>query len=77
MGACPDTSVCGVNKLIDANGDNFTFLADKDGYILYEHDLIADGTTDGLVNYVATERTKGTYYVDPSGTVFQKTTGYE
>ncbi len=77
MGAFPDTSVCGVAKLTDANGDNFTFLADKDGYILYQHDLDADGTTNNLVNYVTTENTTGTYYVDTSGTVYQKTTGHE
>lgn len=77
MGAFPDTSVCGVQKLTDINGDNFTFLADKDGYILYQHDLDADGTTNNLVNYVTTANTSGTYYVDSSGTVYQKTTGYE
>ncbi len=63
-------------KSRDPNGDNYV-AADKDGYILYQHDIIGDGLTTGLVNYVAQELTKGTYYVDASGTVFQKTTGYD
>jgi len=62
-------------KSKDPDGDNYVAL-DKDGYILYQHDIIADGLTTGLVNYVAQEQTKGTYYVDASGTVFQDTTGY-
>jgi len=60
----------------DPNGNDYV-LADKDGYILYQHDITGDGFTTGLVNYVAQEMTKGTYYVDASGTVFQKTTGYD
>ncbi len=60
----------------DPNGEDYV-LADKDGYILYQHDIIGDGLTTGLVNYVAQELTKGTYYVDASGTVEQATTGYE
>ncbi len=63
-------------KSKDPNGDDYV-LADKNGYILYQHDIIGDGLTTGLVNYVAQELTKGTYYVDASGTVEQKTTGYE
>ena len=64
-------------KSRDPDGDDYV-LADKDGYILYQHDIIADGdATIGLVNYVATEMTKGTYFVDAMGTVYRKTTGYE
>lgn len=77
MGAFPDNSICQVDKLTDPDGNNYVFLGDKDGYILYQHDLIANGTVDNLVNYVATENATGTYYVDSNGTVFQKTTGYE
>ena len=62
-------------KDTDPNGNNYE-LADKDGYILYQHDITGDGATTGLVNYVATEMTKGTYYVDAAGTVTQETTGY-
>ena len=60
----------------DPDGNNYV-VADKDGYLLYQHDVIGDGATTGLVNYVATEITKGTYYVDSAGTVYQKTTGYD
>ena len=77
MAAFPDTSVIGVAKLTDPNSDNYQAFLDKDGYILYQHDLWADGATDNLINYVATANATGTYYVDSSGTVYQKTTGYE
>lgn len=77
MAVFPDTSAIGAGKETDPNGDNYQAFLDKGGYILYEHDLWADGTTNDLVNYVATQFTKGTYYVNSSGTVFQKTTGYE
>ena len=51
---------------------------DKDGYVLYRHDIYADNSaTADLVNYTATEMTKGTYYVDSMGTVYRTLTGYE
>ncbi len=65
----------------DPDGTDYV-LADKDGYILYQHDITGgDGVppTGGaapLVNYVATEMTKGTYYVDATGTVTQESSGY-
>ena len=87
MGAFPDTSVCGVDKilgptsasLVDRPSERNPYVRgrDKDGYILYQHDLIADGSSTGLVSYVATRYSKGTYTVDASGTVTQVTTGYE
>ena len=77
MAAFPDTSAVAVDKLTDPNGDSYQAFLDKDGYILYQHDLWADGTTDNLTNYVATANAVGTYYVDYNGTVYQKTTGYE
>lgn len=77
MAAFPDNSICQVDKQKDPDGNNYTFLGDKDGYYLYQHDIRADGNTGNLVNYVATQNTTGTYYVDSSGTVYQKTTGYE
>ena len=77
MSIFPDTSVCGVHKKKDPDGSDYSFFLDKDGYILYQHDIIGYGTQNNLVNYVATEITKGTYYVDENGTVEQKTTGYE
>lgn len=77
MTAFPDTSVCGVDKKQDPGGNNYTLLFDKDGYILYQHDITGDATQNDLVNYVATQNTKGTYYVNSNGTVEQKTSGYE
>ncbi len=77
MGAFPDaTSACTVQKLLDPTGTAYT-ADDKDGFLLYQHDVIADGDDEtGLVNYVATPTTKGTYTVDANGTVTQVTTGY-
>ena len=61
----------------DPDGGTYV-AADKAGFILFQHDIIADGSNStGLVNYVATEATKGTYYVNAQGTVTQNTTGYE
>jgi len=78
MSLFPDRStIASGNKLNDTDGDAFQNGSDKDGYILYQHDIDADGTLNNLVNYVATEMTKGTYTVDEMGTVTQVTTGYE
>ena len=72
----PDAA-CETDKLLDPDGDSYVLDTDKDGYILYGHDIIAEDGAVDLVNYVATEATKGTYYVDAQGTVYQATTGYE
>ena len=72
MGNFPDTSTCGVNKLKDVYGNDFTSFLDKDGYILYEHDRIADSSNSAnLTNYVATQTTAYWYTVDAQGTVTQ------
>ena len=76
MGAFPSDAVCGTDKINDPNGDAYTAGQDKDGYILFGHDITADGAQTGLVNYINTQYTKGTYYVDADGTVHQETTGY-
>lgn len=77
MGAFPDaTSAVTVDKLNDPDGTAYA-VGDKDGYILYQHDIIADAAQTGLVNYLATDTTTGTYTVDANGTVTQVTTGYE
>jgi type IV pilus assembly protein PilA len=77
MSIFPDDSAVG-DKGADANGTNFS-AGDGIGFVLYQHDITADGanTSATLVNYTATQFTKGTYYVDASGTVTQYTTGYE
>ena len=77
MSAFPSNAVCATDKINDPDGDPYTVTTDKDGYLLYQHDIIGDGAQTGLVNYVATGETKGTYYVDEMGTVYRYTTGYE
>ena len=77
MSAFPDISFCVLEKKTDPNGNPYIIKRDKNGYILFQHDIIGDGTQDNLVNYVATRFTKGTYYADSSGKVYQQTTGYE
>ena len=81
MAAFPDpNSICGevAGKYKDVNGTLFT-ASDKPGYLLYAHDALSDNSsaTTTLVNYVASQTTKGTYYVSADGTVHQKTHGYE
>jgi len=77
MGAFPDaTSVVVTEKVTDPNGDPYA-VGDKNGYVLYQHDITGDGAQTGLVNYVATDTTHGTYTVNANGTVDQITTGYE
>jgi len=77
MSTFPDsTSACTTDKVNDPNGTAYDG-SDKDGFILYQHDITADSSDNtSLVNYVATELTKGTYTVDAAGTVTQVTTGY-
>jgi type IV pilus assembly protein PilA len=77
MSGFPDDTAA-ASKGTDPDGVDYDG-SDKVGYILYQHDIIAaDGSsTNGTVNYVATEMTKGTYTVDTSGTVTQVTHGYE
>ncbi len=84
MSAFPDTAsvAASANKLNDPAGYAYEVTTDKNGFILYSHDITGGAAADPNpsqtdVNYVAQELTKGTYYVDASGTVFQKTTGYE
>jgi len=77
MSNFPDTSTCGAGKMTDPDGFPYFFAFDKDGYILFRHDIKGDGTQDDLVNYVAKRYTKGTYIVNEKGTVTQVTHGYE
>ncbi len=77
MSAFPDTSFCVLEKKTDPNGNPYIINGDKNGYILFQHDIIGDGTQANLVNYAAKRFTKGTYHADSSGRVYQQTTGYE
>ena len=74
MSAFPDaTSLVTVDKINDPDG-NVYLAGDKDGYILYQHDIVGDAGQTSLVNYVATRYTMGTYTVDKDGTVTEVTT---
>jgi type IV pilus assembly protein PilA len=77
MAAFPDATSDWNNggKTTDINGDSFG-AGDKAGYVLYQHDMAGDTDNSTLVNYVATQTTKGTYTVDAYGTVTQESTGY-
>ena len=77
MSIFPDSAsvAASTDKLNDPDGATYV-AADQDGYLLFQHDIIADAGVTGLVNYLATDTTKGTYTVDASGTVDQASTGY-
>ncbi len=74
MGAFPDTSVCGTHKLKDPNGNAYIITIDKDGYILYGHDIIGGDGEVKLINYVSTRVTSKWYTVDAQGKVTQWST---
>ena len=69
-----ETAACGTVKLTDPDGASYTAAQDKDGYILYGHDIIAEGAQTGLVNYVASATTAYWYSVSADGTVSQELT---
>jgi len=75
MHVFPDITTA-ASKGNDANGVAFA-LGDGNGFVLYQHDITGGGANTSLVNYVATQYTKGTYTCDALGTVTQVTTGYE
>ncbi len=84
MALFPDaTSVAAsADKLTDPEGYDYEVTTDKNGYLLFSHDITGGAAADpnpnqGDVNYLATVTTKGTYTVDASGTVDQVTHGYE
>jgi prepilin-type N-terminal cleavage/methylation domain-containing protein len=71
MGAFPDTSVCGTDKIKDPDGQPYIIAFDKDRFIIYGHDIKgSDGAID-LVNYVTTNMTVSWYTVDRQGNVTQ------
>jgi len=76
MAAFPDaTSAVTVDKVKNPSGNAYK-AGDKNGFILFNHDITADGAQTPMVNYVAARYTKGTYTVDSQGTVTQVTTGH-
>jgi len=74
MGAFPDTSATAAagagDKDYDVLGTPYE-LADKDGYVLYQHDRIANTSNTTLTNYTATATTSYWYTVDADGTIIQ------
>ena len=72
MGAFPDTTA-NTAKGTDVLGNTYD-TNDKAGFILYQHDRIADSASGNLSNYVATATTAYWYYVDAQGTVTQSDT---
>ncbi len=77
MTVFPDMSICGIDKIEDSSGNTFVRGKDRDGYVLYMHDIYADADVVKLVDYIDVQYTKGTYIVDKYGTVTQVTSGYE
>ena len=75
MAAYPDSSVVEVDKVNDPSGTAYTDgvdpLGDKDGYILFGHDALAEDAQSTLTNYVETATGKSCYTVDAQGTVTQ------
>ena len=71
------TAACETHKILDPDGTAYVSGSDKDGFILWDHDIIAGDAQAKLVRYVGTGNTTGTYWVEADGTVHQATTGYE
>ncbi len=63
MGGFPDTLTAPEEKGLGAG--------DKPGYVLYGHDMVADDTAAGTVDYISNPATKWSYTVSPGGMVFQ------
>ncbi len=79
MGAFPSTAtIAAGDKVTDPDGNAYTDgvdpLGDKDGYLLYGHDITGDNDQATLVPYVTTQTTAYWYSVDTSGTVTQSDT---
>jgi len=78
MAAFPDSTsiAASADKLTDPEGYAYEVVTDKNGYILYQHDItggaLAGPNPDQIdVNYVATDTTSYLYAVDAAGTVTQ------
>ena len=69
MAAFPDTTAA-ASKGRDVLGTLYDG-SDKAGFLLFQHDRIADSGTGNLSNYVATNSTAYYYDVDLQGTVTQ------
>ena len=74
MSTFPDaTSVAGsADKQTDPNGNSYT-AQDKSGYLVYSHDIKADGSPTSTVNYLAKQTTTYCYTIESTGEVRQYT----
>ena len=71
MDAFPDTgSACTVTKLLDPNNDAYT-VNDGDGYVLWNHDNLADDAALVLEKYVQQSTTTYFYLADADTTLHQ------
>ena len=57
-------------KAFDPLGNTYR-ASDKDGYVLYGHDITSDGSTAGTVNYLANQYMAYCYTVRSDGTISQ------
>ena len=57
-------------KLHDPDWNTYA-AGDKHGYILFDHDVTADGAQTGLVRYVSVKTTANWYTVEVNGTLTQ------
>ena len=72
MTAFPDTgSIVGsADKTNDPAGTAFA-AGDKNGFILFGHDILADNAATAVVNYINFDNTSYCYTIDANGTVHQ------
>ena len=77
MNAFPDTAsvVATADKLNDPNGNAYVAgvlpARDKDGYVLFGHDITGNAEQLALVNYINFDNTTHCYTIDANGTVHQ------
>ena len=77
MTAFPDllSAVASADKLTDPNGGTYLAgvdpLGDKDGYILFGHDLVAGDDQVFLVNYMTVSSSSMCYQTTADGTITQ------
>jgi type IV pilus assembly protein PilA len=73
MTTFPDSTSAagGADKPKDPSGTDYQAGLDADGYVLYTHDITADGAATPTVNYITLKTTKYYYTCETDGTVRQ------
>ncbi len=59
------------DKATDLSGNQYTYPDDRDGYVLYGHDITGDASSASAVNYVRDTLTRYYYTSEADGTVRQ------